>query len=82
VTPPNATQAELRRPTIGWLPLSKVAAKTAMFGDWRWKRILYINALLPIAQADSVNQPDAFTSARTRKYKRKIALDFQVLGQI
>jgi hypothetical protein len=33
-TTPNATQVEYRRPTKGLLPLRKMAARMAMFGDW------------------------------------------------
>jgi len=43
-----------------------MAAKIAIFGDWRWQRIIQINDLLPIAQAVSVNQPDAFALCISR----------------
>jgi hypothetical protein len=34
VTPPNATQALLRRPTNARLPLSRIAVKMVLLGVW------------------------------------------------
>jgi hypothetical protein len=40
------------------------------------------NNLLPIAQADSMNQPEAFASARNRILKSKTVVGFRIESKL
>jgi hypothetical protein len=39
-----------------------------MFGDWQWRRILYINDLLPIALADALHQQESANHKANRSF--------------
>jgi len=45
-----------------------MTASMAMFGDWQWRRILYINNLLPIALADALHQQESTNQKANRSW--------------